>query len=253
MPLCDTLLRIAEAGLYRLHLTQEILNETTRNLVQKNRMTEKKAVWFQQQIQYNFPESLVKDYESLIPLMTNDPKDRHVLAAAVKIKADVIVTFNLKDFPSDSLDLFGIKAQSPDDFLIDLFSNCGMDIGVDIIKKQAAALKKPPLSIRDVIVRLNYQAPKFTQCILYCEYGNYLENIALKILDLIGHRKTNKAIYYQEKEYYLEESNKNLTIKHKNKGEILKHTEEGIKFNFTIQDLEKFERFEQELDKQFDN
>lgn len=111
MPLCDTLLRIAEAGLYRLHLSQEILDETTRNLVKQDRMSEKQAERYQQQIKQCFPESIVEEYELLIPSMTNDPKDRHILAAAVKSKANVIVTFNLKDFPPESLQRWGIKAQ----------------------------------------------------------------------------------------------------------------------------------------------
>ena len=184
--------------------------------------------------------------------MTNDSKDRHVLAAAVKIKADVIVTFNLKDFPDESLELFGIKAQSPDDFLIDLFCNYGIDIGVEIIKEQAAYLKNPPSSIRDLIVRLSHQVPNFSKLVLYFEYSENLANIASKILKSIGYKKNNK-IYYQGKEYYLEESNEFLTIKHKTRGEILRQTEDSIKSNFTIQDLEKFEMFEQKLDKQFDN
>ena len=64
MPLRDTLLRIAERGLYRLHFSQEILDETTRNLVKKNRMTPEQAVRYQDCMKQFFPESLVEDYES---------------------------------------------------------------------------------------------------------------------------------------------------------------------------------------------
>ena len=163
MPLCDTLLRLAEVELYRLHLSQEILDETTRNLVKKNRMNEEKAIKYQQQIRQYFPESIVEDYESLIPLMTNDPKDRHVLAAAVKIKADVIITFNLKDFLPESLQLFGIRAQHPDEFLLDLFSNYQIDIGTEIVRQQAAALKNPPVKMIEIIKRLNHQVPDFAK------------------------------------------------------------------------------------------
>jgi hypothetical protein len=48
LPLRDTLLRIAEKELYRLGFSQEILDETTKNLVEKNKMTEKKAVRYQE-------------------------------------------------------------------------------------------------------------------------------------------------------------------------------------------------------------
>jgi predicted nucleic acid-binding protein len=36
-----------------------------------------------------------------------DEKDRHVLAAAIKTNANLIVTNNLKDFPASYLDSFG--------------------------------------------------------------------------------------------------------------------------------------------------
>ena len=46
-----------------------------------------------------FPDARVTSYEELIGSMTNHPKDRHVLAAAVAGRADMLVTENLKDFP----------------------------------------------------------------------------------------------------------------------------------------------------------
>ena len=68
-----------------------------------------------------FPDALVGKYENLIEgLVLPDLKDRHVLAAAIKTNANIIVTNNLKDFPLEYLDTFGIKAISPDDFLTDI-------------------------------------------------------------------------------------------------------------------------------------
>lgn len=67
-----------------------------------------------------FPDAYVNNYESLIDTLTlPDEKDRHVLAAAIKADATLIITHNLKDFPKDELEKYGIKAKSPDDFLID--------------------------------------------------------------------------------------------------------------------------------------
>jgi hypothetical protein len=53
--------------------------------------------------------------------MDNHPKDRHVLAAAVKTRAQTIVTFNLKDFQKEALAPWDVQAQHPDAFLIDQY------------------------------------------------------------------------------------------------------------------------------------
>ena len=52
--------------------------------------------------------------------MTNHEKDRHVLAAAVKTGAEIIVTYNLRDFPDSSLAPYSIIAQGPSSFLTSL-------------------------------------------------------------------------------------------------------------------------------------
>ncbi|WP_216594092.1 PIN domain-containing protein [Kocuria marina] len=62
---------------------------------------------------------MVENYESLVPAMTNDPKDRHVLAAAVRSRAELIVTSNQKDFPATALKPYDVAVRSPDDLLLD--------------------------------------------------------------------------------------------------------------------------------------
>ena len=66
-----------------------------------------------------FPAASVTGYESMVDSMANQRKDRHVLAAAVHSGCEVIVTFNLKDFPGPALDPHGIAAVHPDEFLLD--------------------------------------------------------------------------------------------------------------------------------------
>src|SRR5438046_1599800 len=64
-------------------------------------------------------DCLVTDYHDLISsLKLPDADDRHVLAAAIKAGTSVIVTYNLKDFPADALESYGVEAQHPDDFLV---------------------------------------------------------------------------------------------------------------------------------------
>lgn len=67
------------------------------------------------------PDSVAAAYESLITgIQLRDPDDRHVEAAAVFARADVIITFNLKDFPTASLQAFNVQAQHPADFVLSL-------------------------------------------------------------------------------------------------------------------------------------
>src|SRR3954453_1695815 len=70
-------------------------------------------------------DALVTGYEDLIPgLQLPDPDDRHVLAAAIRGRADVIVTANLRDFPAEHIASFGIEAQHPDEFIRTLLMLC---------------------------------------------------------------------------------------------------------------------------------
>ena len=67
-----------------------------------------------------FPDASVVAYEDLIPSMTCHEKDRHVLAAAVRAGASLLVTFNLRDFAAKSTDPYEVDVVDPDDFLLEL-------------------------------------------------------------------------------------------------------------------------------------
>ncbi len=101
-PVTDTLLRAAEYGLYRVHWSKNILDETTRNLIEKRKITNTQAAHLQRELAKAFPEALVSVPDNLIEQMTNSKSDRHVVAAAVMAHAQVIVTFNLKHFKMPS-------------------------------------------------------------------------------------------------------------------------------------------------------
>ncbi len=145
MPLCDTLLRAAEASLYRFHASEQILEETARNLAKilvkrnkiKPKIAEQKAQKRVQQMKQAFPESLIEPKEENIKILKNDPKDRHVLAAAIEVKANIIVTHNRSDFPQHTLEPYKIKAVSPDDFLVELVELYGELELVNILQQQA--------------------------------------------------------------------------------------------------------------------
>jgi predicted nucleic acid-binding protein len=163
-PLRDTLLRASNAGLFRLHWTDEILEEVRRNIVATGRSSEEQAQRLVATMRSYFPEAIVTGYEPIVRVMPNHPKDRHVLAAGIVSKSQVIVTHNLRDFPEGVLSPFDIQAQSPDSFLTDLF-DVAPDTMVQIVIDQAAALRNPPQTAEYVLVRLAQHAPTFANLV----------------------------------------------------------------------------------------
>lgn len=104
--------------LFQIYWSEEILEETQRNLVAKLGLTDQQAASRCNAMRKHFREAMVTGYEPYIAAMENDPKDRHVAAAALKAGAQVIVTSNMCDFKKLPE---GIEAQSPDEFLCNLF------------------------------------------------------------------------------------------------------------------------------------
>jgi predicted nucleic acid-binding protein len=153
----DTLLRAAAAGLFRVHWSEQILEETTRNLVGDGIVTGDQATRLRSAMERAFPEALVSGYEGLVPEMRNDEKDRHVAAAARVVGAQVIVTGNLADFRQLPR---GIQAQHPDGFLCRLLElNPGVLSGV--VREQAAELRRPPRTLDEVLRALGKVVPTF--------------------------------------------------------------------------------------------
>ena len=99
-------------------------------------------------------DCLATGYDPLIPALNlPDPDDRHVLAAAIAGRCDVIVTCNLRDFPEDAPMPYGIEVLHPDTFL----SNC-LDLMpesfCDAVRKIRERLVAPPISVQDYITIL---------------------------------------------------------------------------------------------------
>lgn len=102
-PLRDLLMHLAVTDLYRAKWSDAIHDEWTRNVLRDR--PDLKAEQLQRTrnlMNAHVLDSLVAGFEPLIPDITlPDPDDRHVLAAAIHCGADIIVTFNLKDFPDE--------------------------------------------------------------------------------------------------------------------------------------------------------
>jgi predicted nucleic acid-binding protein len=155
LALRDTVLRAAAAGFYQLRWSTDILDEMERNLVAKGKVPADKAARLRATMEKYFPEADVRGYQPLVDVMPNDPKDRHVAAAAVKAGAQVIVTVNIRDF---SVLPDGVEAQPPDEFLCNLF-DLDPPAFVELLREQAADLTNPPVTFQELLDRLGRVVP----------------------------------------------------------------------------------------------
>lgn len=157
MILRDTLLRVAAAGCFRVHWSARILEEMFRNLLDQDRLTLVQAERLAVCMAAAFPEAEVADWEALEPAMTNDPKDRHVAAAALQAGAQYIVTENVKDFaPLPE----GPEAYTPDVFLLDRLQKMPTEV-LAALRKQASGYRNPPASINELLEWLEHDLPDF--------------------------------------------------------------------------------------------
>ena len=112
-------MELALIDLFRAKWSSMIHDEWTRSLL-KNRqdLSSDDLKRTRELMDMHVRDCLVVNFEELIPaLQLPDSNDRHVLAAAIRGRVDVIVTYNLKDFPENELQKYGIASQYPDEFL----------------------------------------------------------------------------------------------------------------------------------------
>jgi hypothetical protein len=87
-------------------------------------------------------------------------RTRHVLAAAVVGQAQAVVTLNLKDFPFEACEPFAIEPLHPDAFLLDLYALDPQEV-YEAVDRQAAVLRRPPMSLDELLDRLALTVPEF--------------------------------------------------------------------------------------------
>jgi hypothetical protein len=136
----------------------EVHDEWIRNLL-KNRpdITREKLERTRRLMDQAAPDALVTGYQSLIEsLELPDRDDRHVLAAAIRCGASVIVTLNLSDFPGHVLANFRIEAQHPDAFVLALLET-SPDLVLQAARTHRASLKNPPKTQEEYLAELDGQ------------------------------------------------------------------------------------------------
>jgi len=156
----DLLLQVADAHLYRVHWSAQILADTVRHLLADGRTSPDQAARFCAAMDRAFPEAVVEPPAGLADHLGCDPGDRHVLAAAIAAKAEVIVTLNVRHFPDQALRPLGMEAVTPDQFLCHLF-----DLDPEAIHaclETVAARQRNPARTAEVLLQiLSRQAPTF--------------------------------------------------------------------------------------------
>lgn len=157
----DFLLRlalIAEDWVYQPYWSERILKEVLINLTQKKPHIP--AAGFEKTIELMnkyFPDSSI-DFEPYLPIARQikipDENDYHVLAAAIAVKAEVILTFNIDDFPSASLASQDIIPMKPGDFIAELMISHRAEIE-GTLHQMAHTYLNPKLSVADLVLHLN--------------------------------------------------------------------------------------------------
>lgn len=143
----DLLMRLALRDLFRARWSADIHDEWMRSvLLDRPDLTRAQLERTRELMDRHAPASVVSDYKALIgEVELPDPDDRHVLAAARRAGADVIVTFNLQDFPPSALQRFGLVALHPDTFVNDLVDRNAATV-IATMREHRSRLKSPPQS-----------------------------------------------------------------------------------------------------------
>lgn len=150
----DLLVRLGATSLVQVKWTEEILDEMVRTIIRAHPYLQDKIKRTRVLMKRHLPVAMVSGYEEWIPrLKLPDPDDRHVLASAIHSNSEIIVTNNLKDFPQEVLDSYGIVAKNADDFIHYLLG-INPNLVIKTIREQASDLKRYPKTFEEVLCYL---------------------------------------------------------------------------------------------------
>ena len=164
----DLLMRLACTRCFRARWSGETHDEWIRNLL-ANRpdLSRERLERTAQQMDDAVEDCLVADYAPLIDGIEGlpDPDDRHVVAAAIRCGASVIVTYNLKDFPVAALERWQLEVQHPDEFVENVFDLHQAQV-LEAVRSMRLALKSPPLTIEELFnVLLKAELAQTVKCL----------------------------------------------------------------------------------------
>ncbi len=149
----DLLLRLAIAGLFHARWTAAILDECFESVsADRPDLTAEQLDRTRRLMAIAIPDAEVEGYERLIveQITLPDPRDRHVLAAAIAADADLLVTWNLADFPAQATTDLRLSVVTPDEFVLRLGQADADAVGA-VVEEQAAALRQPPMTTTELL------------------------------------------------------------------------------------------------------
>ncbi len=167
-------MRLAKTGVFKAHWSEHIHQEWINSVLRSRPdIDESKLQAVRQLMDKHIEDALITHYESIEKNLTlPDPKDTHVLAAAIKCKADAIVTFNIKDFPQATLDQYNIEVLHPDEFIAYQIDLSPPEIFL-ALKKMRNSLQNPHFTAKEFLLSLEKKELPITASIL----NDYIEHI----------------------------------------------------------------------------
>ncbi|MCJ2141564.1 PIN domain-containing protein [Methylobacterium sp. E-066] len=156
----NLILTLAQWEFSRMRWSDEILGETERAIAglfakKRDLNAAEKGSKARASMEKAFEDAMVSGYERYLPMCEGvDPGDAHVIAAALKTQAQVIVTDNLKHFPATLLEPLNLEAKSADAFIADTIA---LDIGraVAAIHQMRQRLERPAMTASDLLVMMD--------------------------------------------------------------------------------------------------
>lgn len=159
--LTDLFLTLATHRLVRLHWSDAILDEVRRNLALRPDLSAAAIDYRIDRMNLALPDARQgPPPEDLIDSMPVNAKDRHVLALAVHVEADSIVTFDLGDFPTALSEPYGVEPLHPDELLDALAAN-ELERVAAVLAEMAERRRRPPMTPTMLLDRLELTIPKF--------------------------------------------------------------------------------------------
>lgn len=152
------LLHLAALETFQPLWSDEIIEETRKNLLKKGVMTQAKWDSLERQLRKHFSDAWGQGFQSrIVDLTIPDPDDRHVLALAVHYEADVIVTYNTKDFPRRALEPLGLDRVRPPTFVDRIWKKDRAAV-LEAAELHRLSLTKDPVSRPEYLTQLRDRA-----------------------------------------------------------------------------------------------